>query len=45
MKNTILNGRKGKQIQLNTTDKNKEQVVFVHKPNQHLITALKQGPI
>ena len=28
---------KGKQIWLNTTDKNKEQVDFVHKPNQHLI--------
>ena len=28
---------KGKQIRLNTTDKNKEQVDFVHKPNQHLI--------
>ena len=28
---------KGKQIQLNTTDKNREQVDFVHKPNQHLI--------
>ena len=26
MKNAILNGRKGKQIRLNTTDKNKEQV-------------------
>ena len=28
---------KGKQIRLNSTDKNKEQVDFVHKPNQHLI--------
>ena len=29
---------KGKQIiWLNTTDKNKELVDFVHKPNQHLI--------
>ena len=28
---------KGKQIRLNTTDENKEQVDFVHKPNQHLI--------
>ena len=28
---------KGKQIRLNTTDKNKEEVDFVHKPNQHLI--------
>ena len=27
----------GKQIRLNTTDKNKEEVDFVHKPNQHLI--------
>ena len=24
-------------MRLNTTDKNKEQVDFVHKPNQHLI--------
>ena len=30
-------GGKGKQIRLNATDKNKEQVDFVHKPNQHLI--------
>ena len=28
---------KGKQIRLIPTDKNKEQVDFVHKPNQHLI--------
>ena len=28
---------KGKQIRLITTDKNKEQVDFVHKPNQNLI--------
>ena len=36
--NAIVNGRKGKQIWLNTTDKNKEQIDFVHKPNQHLIS-------
>ena len=36
MKNAIIVG-KGKQIWLNTTDKNKEQVDFVHKTNQHLI--------
>ena len=36
MKNAQRVG-KGKQIRLNTTDKNKEQVDFVHKPNQHLI--------
>ena len=28
---------KGKQIRLNTKDKNKQQVDFVHKPNQHVI--------
>ena len=28
---------KGKQIRLNSTDKNQEQADFVHKPNQHLI--------
>jgi len=32
-----LTAGKGKQIRLNTTDKNKEEVDFVHKPNQHLI--------
>ena len=32
---------KGKQIRLNTKDKNKEQVDFVHKPNQHLIIAIE----
>ena len=34
---------KGKQIQLNKTDKNKEQVVFVHKPNQRLIIELRSN--
>ena len=34
---------KGKQIRLNTTDKNKEQVDFVHKPNQHLIVEFKSN--
>ena len=28
---------KGKQIRLNSTGKNKEQVDFVHKPNEHSI--------
>ena len=37
MKNAIVNGRKREQIRLNTTDKNKEEVDFVHKPDQHLI--------
>jgi len=32
-----LTAAKGKQIRLNSTDKNKEQVDFVHKPNAHLI--------
>ena len=36
-KNAIVNGRKGKQIRLNTTEKNNEQVDFVHKLNQHII--------
>ena len=39
MKNAQTVG-KGKQIRLNTTDKNKERVDFVHKPNQHLIIEL-----
>ena len=34
---------KGKQIRLNTTNKNKEQVDFVHKPNQHLIIELRSN--
>ena len=34
---------KGKQIRLNTTDKNKEQVDFVHKPNQQLIIELRSN--
>ena len=34
--------RKGKQIRLNT-NKNKEQVDFVHKPNQHLIIELRSN--
>ena len=38
MRNAIINGGKAKkQIRLNATDKNKEQVDLVHKPNQHLI--------
>ena len=37
MKNAIVNGRKREANMLNTTDKNKEQVDFVQKPNQHLI--------
>ena len=40
MKNTVVNGRKRKQIQINPTDKNKEQVDFVHKPNEHFIVEL-----
>ena len=40
MKNAVVNGRKRKQIQINLTDKNKEQVDFVHKPNEHLIVEL-----
>ena len=34
-----MNGRnrEAKLIRLNTTDKNKEQVDFVHKPNQYFI--------
>ena len=40
MKNAVVNGRKRKQIQINPTDKNKEQVDFVHKPNEHLIVEL-----
>ena len=28
---------KGKQIRVNTTEKNKEQADFVHKPNRHLV--------
>ena len=28
---------KGKQIRLDTTDKNKEQADFVQEPNQHII--------
>ena len=40
MKNAIINGRKREEIQMNTIDKNKEQVDFVHKPNQHLIIEL-----
>ena len=31
---------KGKQKRVNTTDKNKEQIDFVHKPNQHLAIGL-----
>ena len=40
MKNAVVNGRKRKQIQINPTDKNKEQVDFVHKPNEHFIVEL-----
>ena len=40
MKNAVVNGSKRKQIQINPTDKNKEQVYFVHKPNEHLIVEL-----
>ena len=40
MKNAVVNGSKRKQIQINPTDKNKEQVDFVHKPNEHLIVEL-----
>ena len=34
---------KGKQIWLNTTNKNKEQVDLVHDPNQHLIIELSSN--
>ena len=39
MKKAIVNVTvgKGKQIRLNAADKSKEQVNFVHKPNQHVI--------
>ena len=42
MKNAQTVG-KGKQIRFNTTDKNKEQVDFVHKPNQQLIIELRSN--
>ena len=39
MKKAIVNVPvgKGKQIRLNAADKSKEQVNFVHKPNQQVI--------
>ena len=38
MKNAIINSSKREaNTILNTTDENKEQVDFVHKPNQYLI--------
>ena len=40
MKNAVVNGRKREQIQINPTDKNKEQVDFVLKPNELLIVEL-----